>query len=92
MFHFLVRMNSKKCLFTTTKVKEVEGVQRFVRIILLSMIISIIWFTLQEVVEVTLNYQIHDMLIGTVCFVIVYLFYDKLRLRQVLQGKCRYFI
>ncbi|WP_033718172.1 hypothetical protein [Bacillus cereus] len=74
-------MNSKKSLFTTTKVKEVEGVQRFVRIILLSMMISIIWFTLQEVVEVTLNYQIHDMLIGTACFVIVYLFYDKLRLR-----------
>ncbi|WP_129111227.1 hypothetical protein [Bacillus toyonensis] len=74
-------MNSKKLYFTTTKEKEVEGVQRFVRIILLSMMISIIWFTLQEVVEVTLNYQIHDMLIGTVCFVIVYLFYDKLGLR-----------
>lgn len=73
-------MNSKNLLITTTKEKEVEGVQRFVRIILLSMIISIIWFTLQEVVEVTPNYQIHDMLIGTVCFVIVYLFYDKLRL------------
>lgn len=77
-------MNSKKILFTTTKEKEkekeIEGVQRFVRIILLSMMISIIWFTLQEMVEVTLNYQIHDMLIGTVCFVIVYLFYDKLRL------------
>lgn len=73
-------MNSKKLLFITKKEKEVEGVQRFVRIILLSMIISIIWFTLHEVVEVTLNYHIHDMLIGTVCFVIVYLFYDKLRL------------
>ncbi|MES5894342.1 hypothetical protein QCI75_15805 [Bacillus cereus group sp. RP43] len=55
--------------------------KRCIRIFLLVIMMSIIWFTLQEAIEVTLNYQIHDLLIGTVCFVIVYRFYDKLGLR-----------
>ncbi|WP_439875988.1 hypothetical protein ACSLGG_11255 [Bacillus mycoides] len=78
MFRFLVRMNSKKFLFTTTKEEEVEDMNRFVRIVLISMIMSVIWFTIQEVIQMTLNYQIHDMLIGAVCFVIVYRFYPAL--------------
>ncbi|WP_160328828.1 hypothetical protein [Bacillus mycoides] len=55
--------------------------KRFIRIFLFIIMFSVIWFTLQEVVEVTLNYQIHELLIGAVCFVIVYRFYDKLGLR-----------
>ncbi|WP_337692284.1 MULTISPECIES: hypothetical protein [Bacillus cereus group] len=58
-----------------------ENLKRCIRIFLLVIMMSIIWFTLQEAIEVTLNYQIHDLLIGTVCFVIVYRFYDKLGLR-----------
>ncbi|UNP78444.1 hypothetical protein MN033_09905 [Bacillus nitratireducens] len=81
MFHFLVRMNSKKLLFTTTTEKVVDDVNRFVRIFLISMIMSVVWLTIQEVIQMTLNYQIHDMLIGAVCFVIVYRFHDKLVLR-----------
>ncbi|MDM5239023.1 hypothetical protein QUF83_23575 [Bacillus cereus] len=61
--------------------KEGEDVNRFVRIVLISMMMSVIWFTIQEVIQITLNYQIHDMLIGTVCFVFIYRFYDKLGLR-----------
>ncbi|PFL18830.1 hypothetical protein COJ07_17295 [Bacillus cereus] len=74
-------MKSKKLLFTTTREKEVEDVNRFVRIFLISMMMSVIWFTIQEVIQITLNYQIHDMLIGAVCFVIVYRLYDNLGLR-----------
>ncbi|HHT7199193.1 MULTISPECIES: hypothetical protein [Bacillales] len=58
-----------------------ESLKRCIRIFLFIIIMSIIWFTLQETIEVTLNYQIYDLLIGAVCFTIVYLFYDKLRLR-----------
>ncbi|PEA11529.1 hypothetical protein CN425_17345 [Bacillus cereus] len=61
--------------------KEVEDVNRFARIVLISMMMSVIWLTIQEVIQITLHYRIHDMLIGTVCFVFVYLFYDKLGLR-----------
>ncbi|EJQ11768.1 hypothetical protein CN941_02275 [Bacillus cereus] len=78
MFHFLVRMNSKKLLFTTTTEKVVDDVNRFVRIFLISTIMSVVWLTIQEVIQMTLNYQIHDMLIGAVCFVIVYRFYPAL--------------
>ncbi|WP_193663752.1 hypothetical protein [Bacillus mycoides] len=55
--------------------------KRVIRISLFIIMFSVIWFTLQESVEVTLNYHIHDLLIGAVCFVIVYWFYDKLGLR-----------
>ncbi|MED1510428.1 MULTISPECIES: hypothetical protein [Bacillus] len=55
-----------------------ENLKRCIRIFLLVIMMSIIWFTLQEEIEVTLNYQIHDLLIGTVCFVIVYRFYPAL--------------
>ncbi|PGZ09382.1 hypothetical protein COE30_08640 [Bacillus cereus] len=81
MFCFLVVISSKKSLITTMTEKEGEDVNRFVRIVLISMMMSVIWFTIQEVIQITLNYQIHDMLIGTVCFVFIYRFYDKLGLR-----------
>ncbi|WP_242213229.1 hypothetical protein [Bacillus cereus group sp. BfR-BA-01383] len=81
LFCFLVVISSKKSLITTMTEKEVEDVNRFVRIVLISMMMSVIWFTIQEVIQITLNYQIHDMLIGTVCFVFIYRFYDKLGLR-----------
>ncbi|MES5954864.1 hypothetical protein QCI42_15675 [Bacillus fungorum] len=61
--------------------KEVEDVNRCIRIVLISMMISVIWFMIQEVIQVTLNYQIHDLLIGAICFTIVYLLYDELGLR-----------
>lgn len=48
-------MNSKKLLFTTTKEKEVEDVNRFVRIVLISMMMSVIWFTIQEVIQIKLS-------------------------------------
>ncbi|WP_414143411.1 hypothetical protein [Bacillus mycoides] len=52
--------------------------KRVIRIFLFIIMFSVIWFTLQEAVKVTLNYQIHDLLIGAVCFVIVYRFYQAL--------------
>ncbi|MFE4762076.1 hypothetical protein ACWFQH_10245 [Bacillus mycoides] len=55
-----------------------ESLKRVIRIFLFIIMFSVIWFTLQEAVEVTLNYQIHDLLIGAVCFVIVYRFYPAL--------------
>lgn len=56
MFHFLVRMNSKKLLFTTTTEKVVDDVNRFVCIFLISTIMSVVWLTIQEVIQMTLNY------------------------------------
>ncbi len=61
--------------------KEVEGVNRCIRIALISIKMSVIWFTIQEAIQITFNYQIHDLLIGAICFIIIYLFYDKLGLR-----------
>ena len=61
--------------------KEVEYVNRCIRIILISLMMVVIWFTIQEFMQITLNYQIHDLLIGAICFIIVYLLYDKLGLR-----------
>ena len=61
--------------------KEVEDVNRCIRIVLISMMMSVMWFMIQEVMQVTLRYQIHDLLIGAICFTIVYLLYDKLGLR-----------
>ncbi|HDR7545705.1 TPA: hypothetical protein QCX99_004024 [Bacillus thuringiensis] len=61
--------------------KEVEDVNRCIRIVLISMMMAVFWFTIQEVIQVTLNYQIHDLLIGPICVTIVYLLYDKLGLR-----------
>ncbi|HDR7800786.1 TPA: hypothetical protein QCY03_004636 [Bacillus tropicus] len=60
--------------------KEVEDVNRCIRIVLISMMMSVMWFMIQEVMQVTLCYQIHDLLIGAICFIIVYLLYDKLGL------------
>ncbi|HDX9641590.1 TPA: hypothetical protein ROY14_003728 [Bacillus mobilis] len=60
--------------------KEVEGVNRCIRIVLIILTMSVIWFTIQEVTQITLDYQIHDLLIGAICFTIVYLLYDKLGL------------
>lgn len=61
--------------------KEVEGVNRCIRIALISMMMSVIWFSIQEAIQITFNYQIYDLLIGAICFIIIYLFYDKLGLR-----------
>ncbi|MBH0347131.1 hypothetical protein BK704_10375 [[Bacillus thuringiensis] serovar konkukian] len=61
--------------------EEVEDVNRCIRIVLISMMMSLIWFMIQEVIQVTLHYQIHDLLIGAICVTIVYLLYDKLGLR-----------
>ncbi|PFW28620.1 hypothetical protein COL07_15140 [Bacillus cereus] len=61
--------------------KEVEYVNRCIRIILISLMMAVIWFTIQEFMQITLNYQIYDLLIGAICFTIVYLLYDKLGLR-----------
>ncbi|WP_235706400.1 hypothetical protein [Bacillus mycoides] len=55
-----------------------KSLKRVIRIFLFIIMFSVIWFTLQEAVEVTLNYHIHDLLIGAVCFVIVYRFYQAL--------------
>lgn len=81
LFRFLIRFNRKKLLVTTMTEKEIEDVNRCIRIVLISMMMPVIWFTTQEVFQVTLDYEIHDLLIGSVCFAIVYLFYDKLKLR-----------
>ncbi|MFC9446881.1 hypothetical protein [Bacillus cereus] len=80
LFRFLVRLSSKESLVTTMMEKEVEGVNWYVRIFLISIIMLVIWFTIQDVIQLTLNYQIHDLLMGSICFVIVYLFYAKLGL------------
>lgn len=61
--------------------EEVEDVNRCIRIVLMSMMMAVFWFTIQEVIQVTLNYKIHDLLIGALCFTIVYLLYDKLGIR-----------
>ncbi|OTX87675.1 MULTISPECIES: hypothetical protein [Bacillus cereus group] len=58
--------------------KEVEDVNRCIRIILISLMMAVIWFTIQEFMQITLNYQIHDLLIGAICFTIVYLLYPAL--------------
>ncbi len=81
LFRFQIRLNRKKSLITTMPEKEVEDVNRCIRIVLISMVMTVFWFTIQEVIQVTLNYQIHDLLIGALCFTIVYLLYDKLGLR-----------
>ncbi len=81
LFRFQIRLNRKKSLITTMREKEVEDVNRCIRIVLISMVMTVFWFTIQEVIQVTLNYQIHDLLIGALCFTIVYLLYDKLGLR-----------
>ncbi|AZQ47884.1 hypothetical protein ACJTM1_09705 [Bacillus sp. GX] len=75
LFRFLIRLSRKNSLVITRAEKEVEGVNRCIRIILISIMMSVIWFTIQEVI------QIHDLLIGAICFIIIYLFCDKLGLR-----------
>lgn len=81
LFRFLIRLSRKKSLVITMVEKEVEGVNRCIRIVLISIMMSVIWFTIQEAIQITFNYQIHDLLIGAICFTIIYLFYDKLGLR-----------
>ncbi|CUB11364.1 hypothetical protein BN2127_JRS1_03150 [Bacillus cereus] len=81
LFRFQIRLNRKISLISSMIEEEVEDVNRYIRIVLISMMMSVIWFTIQEVMQVTLNYQIHDLLIGALCFTIVYLLYDKLGLR-----------
>ncbi|MGV2526699.1 UNVERIFIED_CONTAM: hypothetical protein FOS11_28060 [Bacillus thuringiensis] len=58
--------------------KKVEGMNRYVRIFLISIIMSVIWVTIQDVNQLTFNYQTYDLLMGSICFVIVCLFCDKL--------------
>ncbi|MGF2772389.1 hypothetical protein [Bacillus cereus] len=58
--------------------KEVEDVYRCIRIVLISIMMAVIWFTIQEVIQITFNYQIHDLVIGASCFTIVYLLYPAL--------------
>ncbi len=81
LFRFLIRLHRKNSLVITIAEKEVEGVNRCIHIVLISIILSVIWFTIQEVIHITFNYQIHDLLIGAICFSIVYPLYDKLGLR-----------
>ncbi|MEF7560518.1 hypothetical protein [Bacillus thuringiensis] len=81
LFRFQIRLNRKKSLITSMIEEEVEDVNRCIRIVWMSMMMAVFWFTIQEVIQVTLNYQIHDLLIGALCFTIVYLLYDKLGLR-----------
>ena len=81
LFRFLIQLNRKKSLVTTMTEKEVEYVNGCIRIILISLMMAVIWFTIQEFMQITLNYQIHDLLIGAICFTVVYLLYDKLGLR-----------
>lgn len=78
LFRFLVRLSSKESLVTTMMEKKVEGMNRYVRIFLMSIIMSVIWVTIQDVNQLTFNYQTYDLLMGSICFVIVCLFYDKL--------------
>ncbi len=78
LFRFLVRLSSKESLVTTMMEKKVEGMNRYVRILLISIIMSVIWVTIQDVNQLTFNYQTYDLLMGSICFVIVCLFYDKL--------------
>ncbi|MEC3460175.1 hypothetical protein P9131_29880 [Bacillus thuringiensis] len=78
LFRFLVRLSSKESLVTTMMEKKVEGMNRYVRIFLSSIIMSVIWVTIQDVNQLTFNYQTYDLLMGSICFVIVCLFYDKL--------------
>ncbi|ARP57573.1 MULTISPECIES: hypothetical protein [Bacillus] len=78
LFRFLIRLNRKKSLATTMTEKEVEDVNRCIRIVLISIMMAVIWFTIQEVIQITFNYQIHDLVIGASCFTIVYLLYPAL--------------
>ncbi|OUA09402.1 hypothetical protein [Bacillus thuringiensis] len=81
LFRFQIRLNRKKSLITSMIEEAVEDVNRYIRIVLISMMMAVMWFMIQEVMQVTLRYQIHDLLIGAICFTIVYLLYDKLGLR-----------
>ncbi|MED0874672.1 hypothetical protein [Bacillus mobilis] len=81
LFRFLIRLHRKNSFVITITEKKVEGVNRYIHIVLISIILSVIWFTIQEAIQITYNYQIHDLLIGAICFIIIYLFYDKLGLR-----------
>ncbi|MGK0532111.1 hypothetical protein [Bacillus sp. 'calajunan'] len=81
LFRFLIRLSRKKSIVSTMTEKEADDVSRCIRIVLIILTMSVIWFAIQEVTQITLDYQIHDLLIGAICFTIVYLLYGKLGLR-----------
>ncbi len=81
LFRFLIRLSRKKSIVSTMTEKEADDVSRCLRIVLIILTMSVISFTIQEVTKITLDYQIHDLLIGAICFTIIYLVYDKLGLR-----------
>ncbi|WP_260988464.1 hypothetical protein [Bacillus cereus] len=81
LFCFLIRLSRKKSIVSTMTEKEADDVSRCLRIVLIILTMSVISFTIQEVTKITLDYQIHDLLIGAICFTIIYLVYDKLGLR-----------
>ncbi len=80
LFRFLIRLHRKNSIVTTMTEKEAEDMNRCARLFMISIIMSVIWFTIQEIIQITLHYQIHDLLIGAICFAIVYLLYGKLGL------------
>ncbi|MFE9078871.1 hypothetical protein [Bacillus mobilis] len=81
LFRFLIRLSRKNSLVITMAEKEFGGVNGCICIALISMMMSVIWFSIQEAIQITFNYQIHDLLIGAICFIIIYPLYDKLGLR-----------
>ncbi|HDR5233402.1 TPA: hypothetical protein QCS06_005641, partial [Bacillus anthracis] len=48
LFRFQIRLNRKKSLITSMIEEEVEDVNRCIRIVLMSMMMAVFWFTIQE--------------------------------------------
>ncbi|WP_436865074.1 hypothetical protein [Bacillus fungorum] len=48
LFRFLIRLNRKKPLVTTMTEKEIEYVNQCIRIVLISLMMAVICFTIQE--------------------------------------------
>ncbi|SCC25210.1 Uncharacterized protein BTT61001_02191 [Bacillus thuringiensis] len=55
LFRFLIRLSRKKSLVSTMIEKEAEDVNRCIRIVLIILTTSVIWFMIQEVTQITLN-------------------------------------
>ncbi|SCC24338.1 Uncharacterized protein BC05F1_02278 [Bacillus wiedmannii] len=55
LFRFLIRLSRKKSLVSTMIEKEAEDVNRCIRIVLIILTMSVIWFMIQEVTQITLN-------------------------------------
>ncbi|SCL94069.1 Uncharacterized protein BCRIVMBC120_02422 [Bacillus wiedmannii] len=55
LFRFLIRLSRKKSLVSTMIEKEAEDVNRCIRIVLIILTMSVIWFIIQEVTQITLN-------------------------------------